>query len=106
MRIILSLFLAILATTANAASSITITISITGNPDVSRTYSLSDADAARIPPAYQQGANISVNGTATRPQVLRYMIQTWIDGTREKITNFETNSAVQSLPTVTPINPQ
>ncbi len=102
MRLILALLLALLPMPAYAASSIAFTISVTGNPDVSKTYTLSDADAAQLVPAYQQGANITVNGTATRTQVLRYMIQTWIDAMKSQVQTFGTIPA-QVPP---PINPQ
>lgn len=38
-------------------------------PTVTKTYTLPDADIDRMEAAWQQAANISVNGTATRPQV-------------------------------------
>lgn len=101
MRLIFALLLSLSLSAANAAS-INFTITVTGNPDVAKTYTLTDAEAARVVPAYQQGANIMVNGTATRTQVLRYMIQTWIDSMKSQVQSFETVPA-QVPP---PINPQ
>lgn len=94
--------LPLLFTVAANAATITITIAVTAQPDVSKVYTMSDTDAARIMPAYQSGANVMVNGTATRAQVLRYMIQTWIDAMKAQIQSFETVPA-QVPP---PINPQ
>jgi hypothetical protein len=50
-------------------------------PTVSKTYTLADADMDTAVAAYQQGANTSINGTATHNQVLAYMFDTLIKST-------------------------
>jgi hypothetical protein len=54
-------------------ATIAATVTQTGNPNASKTYTLADADMDKAIAAYQQGANTAINGTANRNQVLNYM---------------------------------
>lgn len=92
----------LLLSTAAHAGSITFQIVQGGFANANRTYTLSDAEIARIIVAYQRDANVSVNGTATRAQVLNYWMQQFIQGTISKVQSAET---VPVAPP-TPINPQ
>lgn len=44
----------------------------TGQATSTKTYTIPDAQMDRIVTAYQSAANTSINGTATRAQVLNY----------------------------------
>ena len=50
---------------------------------LTRSRTISEADATRLIAAYQIDANVSVNGTASRAQVWNYIVtqmyQEWID---------------------------
>jgi hypothetical protein len=64
---------------------------------VSKTYTLADADMDAAVAAYQQGANTSINGTATRNQVLAYMFDQMI------VKNMQAQVQThQTQPSVTP----
>lgn len=70
----------------------------TGNAStVTKTYTVADGDMDKIVVAYQQAANTSINGVATRNQVLLYWISTVLVA--------PTQSAVQSNLTTPPIVP-
>lgn len=65
-----------------AAATITITLTETAQPTVTKgPVTIADSDVDQIVAAYQSAANVSVNGTATRAQVLNYMVGTWFAGT-------------------------
>lgn len=73
---------------------------------VTKTYVISDTDVQRIINAYQTAANVSVNGAASRNQVLQFWVQGFIAETIGTVNSVEQNSAIQSLPPIAPINPQ
>lgn len=50
--------------------SISFTVTETGKPDATKSYTVPDADIDRMVAAYQSDANVDINGTATRGQVL------------------------------------
>lgn len=101
MKFILLLLLLMLSP-ANAGT-ITFQVTETGQTTATKTFTLPDVQIDRMVAAYQSPANVSVNGTATRAQVLNYiatkLIQVEIP---QFIQSFETLPAV--VPT--PINPQ
>lgn len=90
-----------------SAGSITIQVAQTGQPTVSKAYTIADTDIPRIIAAYQIAANASVNAPATRNQVLLYWIMNQlITPTIQAVQSSESQAAIQALPAVTPINPQ
>lgn len=80
-------------------ATISATVTQTGNPNASKTYTLADADMDKAIAAYQQGANIAINGTANRNQVLTYMFDTLIKNTiQASVQSNETQPAVVPPP--------
>jgi hypothetical protein len=73
--------------------SISFTITQTSKPDAIKTYTVPDADVDRLVAAYQSDANVSVNGTATRAQVLLYVAAQWISQIKAKVKSVETTTA-------------
>ena len=80
-------------------------ITETGFANLSKTYTLADAQLDRVVVALQGPANIAVNGTATRAQVLNYWTSTAIDALKAAVKAYETQAAIDALPPVTPITP-
>lgn len=78
----------------------------TAQTTVSKSYSLADSQMDRIIAAYQSGANSAVNGTASRVQVLQFWLTGFIQQTVNCVSLFEAQTAIASLPTIAPINPQ
>lgn len=71
-----------------------------------KTFTVPDVQIARMIAAYQGPANVAVNGTATRAQVLDYLVKRWIDTAVEDVKVFEIASAqATALASVTPITP-
>ncbi len=61
----------------------------------SKTFaSFSDADMTRLIAAYQQEANVSINGVATRVQVWNYIANQVVAGWVAKVKNYEQANAV------------
>lgn len=88
------------------AASITFTIVETGFPNATKTYNFSpDSELDRMIAGYQQAANTSINGTATRTQVLLYWAQSIIDAAKANTKSVEQAAAIAAVPPVTPINP-
>lgn len=88
------------------AGSINIQIVESGQPNATKSYSVPDGDIDRIVAAHQQAANIAVNGTATRAQVLLTWVQRFMDGTKTTVSTFEKQQAVSAVPDPVPINTQ
>lgn len=78
----------------------------TAQTTVSKSYTLADSQMDRIIAAYQSGANSAVNGTASRSQVLQFWLTGFIQQTVNCVALFEAQTAIASLPTIIPINPQ
>ena len=73
------------------AGTITVQVVETGQTTQTKTYTVADADIDKIVAAYQSGANVSVNGTATRAQVLLYWITTLlVNPTIQAVRDFNT----------------
>lgn len=66
---------------------------------------VTDAELDRIVAAFQVRANASVNGLATRPQVLQFIRARTIDGIRADVLQFERQRDIEAVPAPTPINP-
>lgn len=105
-RKILIAAISAMALTPAVAGSVSIQITEAGFSNATKTYTIADSDIDRIIAAYQQPANIVVNGTATRGQVLLTWVQQFIDGTKTTVSTFEKQQAISAVPTPTPINPQ
>lgn len=79
-------------------AAITISASETGQPTLSKTFTLSDANMDLMVQAYQQDANIAVNGTATRAQVFNTIVTGWAEEIKTKVIAFQTVPAVVPPP--------
>lgn len=66
-------------------ATINIQVAQTGQTTLSKTYNMSDTDMDLMIEAYQQDANISVNGTASRAQVLNFITLEWMDQIKAEI---------------------
>lgn len=89
------------------AGALTVQVVEGGQPNATKVVTLTDAEIDRIVSAFQGPANISVNGTATRAQVLNYWItQTLLVSTVASVLSFEQQKAIAALPVAVPINPQ
>jgi hypothetical protein len=97
---------------ASCADAGTITVTIvtasgTCSPSCTKTYTDTDANLAKIVPAYQVLCNAKISGTCTNLQVLQYWFDQIIAGTVAQVTGNEksalSNSAVSGY---VPINPQ
>lgn len=77
---------------------ITIQVVETGQTTLTKTYTVADADIDKIVAAYQSAANVSVNGTATRAQVLNYVCGTWAAATQAQVQQFNIVPAVVPAP--------
>jgi hypothetical protein len=75
-------------------ATITITAAGSGFNPPTKTFTLTDAVMQDLTDAYQSDANVSVNGTATRAQVLNYITETWKQQIKDKIKTFKTVPAV------------
>lgn len=88
------------------AGSITFQVAEGGQPTLTKTYSLLDSEIDRLVAALQQAANTSINGTATRAQVLNYWVQNFMDSNVVTVKSFEKEQAVKAVPDPTPIAPK
>lgn len=79
-------------------ATITITSTETGQATLTKTYTLSDANMDDMVAAYQQDANVRVNGTATRAQVFLTITDGWASEIKTKIQIFKTVPAVVPPP--------
>ena len=73
----------------------------------SKTFTVPDAQLARMIVAYQSAANVAVNGTATRGQVLNYIVRQWMDTTVQEVKNYEaqlaSSTAIAGVSPMTPV---
>lgn len=80
-------------------ATIAVTVTETGQTTLTRTLTLADADLDATIQAYQQAANTSINGTATRAQVLNYMFNVCIVAAmQQQVQTFKTVPAVTPPP--------
>lgn len=87
-------------------ATITITVVETGFPNAQKVFTFNpDSHLDRMIASYQSAANTSINGTATRNQVLLYWAQTIIDVGTANTKQFETQQAIAAVPPVSPITP-
>lgn len=103
-KLLVALFV-VLATPAYAGS-ITITVVQGGQTNVSKSFTILDADVDRIVASYQIAANASVNAPATRAQVLLFVLKQWMDELTQNVKTYETQKAKDAIVTPSPINPQ
>ncbi len=105
----LALLFAIVVAMVNPAWAGTITIQVveTGQTTATKTYTLPDSQIDRLVAAYQVAANASVNGTATRMQVLNYWANQLMQSTVQYVLSIETQNATAAAAAgVSPISPQ
>lgn len=86
-------------------ATITLQVAETGQTTLTKTYTLPDANVDLLVNAYQSVGNTSVNGTATRAQVLLAWVQQFIANTVSTVTSYQQQTAINALPPVTPIAP-
>lgn len=68
---------------------ITFQVAETGQTTATKTFTLPDTDIDRFVAAWQQEANIAINGTATRAQVLLTWANSVMDAGKAKVLAFE-----------------
>jgi hypothetical protein len=83
--------------------SITFSVAQTAQTTATKAFTVADADLDRMITAYQSDANVSVNGTATRNQVLLYIASVWMNSTKDYIKGKETAAQQAALTPVSPI---
>ncbi len=88
------------------SGSITVTVVQSSQANATKTFTFVDTDIDRIIAANQSGANTSVNGTATRAQVLLFIMNQWIATLGGGVGNYETQKAKDAIVAPAPINPQ
>lgn len=88
------------------AGSVTITVAQTTNPNVTKSYTIADADIDRIVSAYQTAANVSINGTATKAQVMLYLTNLWMGEITAAVKAYDMDKATKAIVAPTPVNPQ
>lgn len=88
------------------AGSISFTITQGAGPGITKTYNIPDAELDRLVTAYQSGANVAVNGTATKAQVIQHWIARFMQETIEFVKGTETAAAKAAVPDAAPIKPQ
>lgn len=84
----------------------TLTITVTDPTDgtVAKAFTVPDAHITRWVAAHQVEANASINGTATRLQVLNYIANKTMQGWKDTVQGYETANAVTAAAGgVTPI---
>lgn len=90
---------------ASYAGTVSISVTNVANGTVTKTFTVPDADLVRRVAAYQSQANVSINGTATRLQVLNYiataMMQGWVDATKAFEASAATATATASITPIT-----
>jgi hypothetical protein len=81
-------------------ATLTITAAATGFTPPAKVFTMTDSVMQLMIDAYQSDANVSINGTATRVQVLNYITELWRDQIKQKIRQFQTIPAVVPDPPV------
>lgn len=82
--------------------SIAFTVTNAANGAVGKTYTVADSDLADLVVAYQGDANVDINGTATRNQVLLYIAKTWLQAAQQKVKAFKDAQNLAAVPVVNP----
>lgn len=97
----------LLALTPAWAGTITAQVVEGGQPNATKVYAIPDAEIDRIVAAYQSDANVAVNGTATRAQVLLYVFNTeFVARLVAKVKAVEAAAQAAAIVPPVPINPQ
>lgn len=105
-KVLLALLVLCFAVDNALAGSIAFQVVRTGQSTVSRTFTMSDADVDRLVAAYQARANVAVNGTASRTQVIMFWFSSVMDATKQSVASTERQNAIDALPVTPPIDPQ
>ncbi len=107
MKVVLTIILSLLASAVHAG---TITFQVTegGQSTATKTFNVPDAQIDRMIAAYQNDANRSVGGTATRGQVLNFIAS---DLVLTRIVQYvlsaeQAAASVSATSTISPITPQ
>lgn len=77
----------------------------TGQTTLTKTYTIPDAHIDRLVAAYQTPANASINGTATRAQVLNFWVQGLMSETVQQVQNVENAAAIMAVAPPAAITP-
>lgn len=64
---------------------------------ITKALKYDDVNADRLIAAYQNGANIDINGTSSREQVLDYILKDVINKSSEVVINFEKEEATRHI---------
>lgn len=88
------------------AGSVTFQVAQGGQTTASKTYTLTDAEVGRMIAAFQSDANVSVNGTATRAQVLAYAVDQMMQMVVSKVQQIEGDAIAKAVAAPTPLKPQ
>jgi hypothetical protein len=83
---------------------ITFTVVEGGQPNATKTFTVPDTDIDRFVAAWQQDANVAINGTATRPQVLLTWANYVMNEAKAKVLAKETAAAQSAVITPPPIS--
>lgn len=83
---------------------ITFQVAETGQTTATKTFTVPDADIDRFVAAWQQDANTSVNGTATRAQVLLTWANSVMAQAKDKVLAFEKAAQQAALVPPSPIS--
>lgn len=102
-KILTAAMLLFLSAAPALADSIACTVTQTGFSNLVKTYPLSTAEINRMIAAYQSDANVSVNGTATRVQVLNYIVTLWYQEAQGKVKSMELQSQINAIVPTTPL---
>lgn len=88
-------------------ATVTFTVVQDGFPDSSKEFLFNpDSELDRMIASYQSAANTSVNGTATRVEVLNFWVESIINAGTASTKSFETQQAVaEATAKVKPITP-
>lgn len=82
---------------------ITFQVTETGQTNATKAFTVPDADIDRFVAAWQQDANIAVNGTATRAQVLLTWANSMMNEAKAKVLASEKAAQQAALTPPTPI---
>lgn len=89
-----------------SAGSISITVVQGGAANVTKNYTVLDADIDRIVAAYQVDANKDLNATANKAQVLLYLTKRWMAEIAADVKSAERQKAQDAIVVPAPVNPQ
>lgn len=96
------LLLSVIGHAQAQAGSIAITVTQGGQPTLTKTYTIPDADIDRIIATFQP----QISGTPTRTQIVQFWIDVLLGSTKLAVSTFERQKALEAVPAPTPIDPR